>query len=310
MTVTTTRTDPTATPGATRQSGGHPWFDLSGKVAVVTGGSTGIGRGIALAFAEAGASVAVVARRPEPVESTRRELANLGAAAAGIAADVQVPGDVDRLVAEVVDRFGRVDILVNNAGGSFGQEFRRAPLVDLTERDFVGCFAENVLSAFLVSKAVAPLMLAQGAGTIINVSSWAGCEAGPPSAGMGFYPVSKAAFNGLNTVMAAEWAPTIRVNAITPGTIDTPRVRAIRESVDPDRLLASIALGRIGLPEDVAGAAVFLASDAASWVTGITLDVTGGRVAPGTDPVDPQLSITAPSIGAGDAAHATGYVNT
>lgn len=274
----------------------HRWFDLGGKVAIVTGGSSGIGRGIAHAFAEAGASVAIIARRPEPVASTTAELEQLNARALGIAADVSNPADVNRAIGEVRRTFGAIDILVNNAGGSYGERFRRGPLLDLTQDDFEGCFAENVLSHFLVSKAVAPSMLGQGGGTIINISSWSGREGSPPSAGMGFYPISKAAFNGLNAVMAAEWAPTIRVNAITPGFIDTPRVSAIMRPVGREQLVASVALGRIGQPDDVAGAAVFLASEAASWVTGITLDVTGGRPAPGASPSTPD-NRTVPDAG-------------
>ena len=263
----------------------HRWFDLAGKVALITGGSSGIGRGIALAFAEAGATVAIAARRPGLIESTTEELRQLGGSALGISADVRSADDVERLTSRVLSAYGRIDILVNNAGGSYGDTFRRAPLVDLTQEDFEGCFEENVLSHFLVSKSVAPSMFEQGSGVIVNISSWVGRENGPPPANLGFYPVSKAAFPKLNTLMAAEWAPTIRVNAITPGFIETPRVAAITRAVGFDTLRNSIALGRFGQPDDVAAAAVFLASDAASWITGIALDVTGGVAAPGATPV-------------------------
>jgi 7-alpha-hydroxysteroid dehydrogenase len=262
----------------------HRWFDLDGKVALITGGSAGIGRGIALAFAEAGATVVIAARRPGPLVQTTEELRRFGGPALGIAADVRSADSVAELTSRVIAAYGRVDILVNNAGGSYGDEFRRAPLVDLTEEDFAGCFSENLLGHFLVSKSVAPIMFGQGKGAIVNISSWVGRENGPPVANMGFYPVSKAAFTKLNSVMATEWAPTIRVNAITPGFIATPRVSAIMRSVSADRLRAHVALGRLGHPDDVAGAAVFLASDAASWITGVALDVTGGVAAPDAAP--------------------------
>jgi 7-alpha-hydroxysteroid dehydrogenase len=262
----------------------HRWFDLTGKVALITGGSAGIGRGIAHAFAEAGASVAIAARRPELIEKTTQELRDLGAPALGVSTDVRSVREVEELTSRVIESFGRIDILVNNAGGSYGDEFRRAPLLDLTAEDFDGCFAENVLSHFLVSKAVVPSMLLQGRGSIVNISSWIGRESAPAAADMGFYPVSKAAFNKLNTVMATEWAPTVRVNAISPGFIATERVSAIMRSVSLDQLVSGIALGRVGHPDDVAAAAVFLASDAASWITGISIDVTGGVAAPHTAP--------------------------
>lgn len=251
-------------------------FSLSGRVAVVTGGSTGIGHGIALGMAKAGANVVLAARSAGALDAAREEVAAYGNGVLAVAADVTRREDVQRLVANAIDAFGQVDILVNNAGATFGATFRRAPLLDLTDRDIDDNLALNFRSMLVCAQAFVPHMIGRGSGAIINISSIAGRDHDHPTAGFGVYPAAKAAIISLTKCMAVEWAPQVRVNCIAPGVIDTPRVSAARQADRLSSQLATIAMGRIGLPSDVAGAAVFLASDAASWITGSILDVHGG----------------------------------
>ncbi len=251
-------------------------FRLNGKVAIVTGGSTGIGHGIALALAAAGADVVIAARRPEPVDQACADVRALGRRALGVPTDVSRADQVERLVRSARDEFGRIDTLVNNAGGTFGPTFKRNLLLETSEHDFQECFSVNVTSAFLCATAVVPLMTEQGGGSIINVSSVGGHEGGTPMVGFSVYGAAKAALIHLTRGMAAEWGPQVRVNCLAPGTIDTPRVTASRTQSEQEALVRGIAMARQGLPEDVAGAAVFLASDAASWITGSCLDIHGG----------------------------------
>src|SRR5207249_1553261 len=146
-------------------------FSLAGRVAIVTGGGTGIGRGMALALAGAGADVAVAGRRPEPLESTAAEIREMGGRALAAPTDVMDTAQIARLARTVHGEFGRIDILVNNAAASRNERYKRGPLLELTEQDFDGIFTMNVKSVFLLSKDVAPIMLAQGKGVILNVGS-------------------------------------------------------------------------------------------------------------------------------------------
>lgn len=261
-----------------------PDFSLNGRVAIVTGGGTGVGQGIAIGLAEAGADVVVAARRREPLEETCRAIEALGRKALAVLTDVTELADTRALAKRVLDQFGRIDVLVNNAGGSFGANFKRGPLIDLTPEDIDGCLALNVKSVLLCSQAVVPAMRAQGRGSIINIASIGGRGISAPSQGFGLYGPAKAAVLTLTNNMATEWAPQIRVNAVAPSTITTPRVEATRTPEVEASITAGIALGRIGRPEEVAGAVVFLASDAAAWITGSVIDVHGGlrsaRLAP------------------------------
>jgi NAD(P)-dependent dehydrogenase (short-subunit alcohol dehydrogenase family) len=256
-----------------------PNFDLTDRVAIITGGSDGIGKGIAIGMAEAGAHLVIAARRQDRIDATVEQLRAMGRRAIGVSTDVSEEAQVRRMVAAAMQEFGKIDILVSNAGSSWGTNFRRAPLLELEASDFDGCFNTNVKSQFLCAKAVVPVMLEQpNGGCIINMSSVGGQLTGiTPSYTMAFYSAAKAAILSLSRSMAGEWAPKVRVNALMPGLIQTDRTRndPMRQATD-DELAAGIGLNRVGLPQDIAGAAVFLASDAASWLTGAVIQIDGG----------------------------------
>ena len=244
---------------------------LEGKVAIVTGASRGIGRAIAIRFGEEGAKV-VVAYQAKAAKAAAvvRAIEEAGSEAIAVAADVSVNADVQRLVVQTLDRFGRIDILSNNAGIMVAKG-----VLETTEDDWDRTIDVNLKGAYLCSKAVAPIMIRQEGGTIINMSSNSGLY--HPSA-MRFteYVVSKAGMNGLTKAMALALGPYITVNAICPGWIRTDMV----EHTDPaivERILGETALRRWGTPDDVAGCAVFLASADASFITGELLIVAGGR---------------------------------
>jgi len=244
---------------------------LDGKVAVVTGASRGIGRAIALRFAEEGARVVVnYEAKAAEAAAVVGEIQKGGGDAIAVAADVSSSADVERLVAQALDRYTRIDILSNNAGIMVAKG-----VLETTEDDWDRTIDVNLKGAYLCSKAVAPIMIRQQGGTIINMSSNSGLY--HPSA-MRFteYVVSKAGMNGLTKAMALALGPYITVNAICPGWIRTEMV----EDTDPaivERILDETALRRWGTPDDVAGCAVFLASAEASFITGELLIVAGGR---------------------------------
>jgi len=244
---------------------------LAGKVAIVTGASRGIGRAIALRFAGEGARVVVnYQARAADAAAVVDAIREAGSDALAVAADVSSRADVERLVAQSLDHFGRIDILSNNAGIMVAKG-----VLETTEEEWDRTIDVNLKGAYLCSKAVAPIMIRQEGGTIINMSSNSGLY--HPSA-MRFteYVVSKAGMNGLTKAMALALGPYITVNAICPGWIRTDMV----EQTDPaivQRILDETALRRWGTPDDVASCAVFLASAEASFITGELLIVAGGR---------------------------------
>lgn len=242
-------------------------FDLKNKVAIVTGSGRGIGKAIALGMAEAGAHVVVSARTQTAIDQTAAEISSRGRQALAICADVRRANDVKNMVDEGVERFGRIDILVNNAGGTFSR-----PLLEISENGWNTLLAENLTSMFLCSTAVVRAMLKRrNQGAIINVASVAGMEA---SLFAGPYGACKAAVINLTMTMAAEWAHLgIRVNAISPGLIETGTPQ---NPMWPPGMGEEIPLGRLGVPQDIVGAATYLASDAASFVTGSNLVINGG----------------------------------
>lgn len=250
--------------------------ELTGRVAIVTGGSQGIGRGIAIALARAGADVVIAARTDESVQAVCSELAALGRQALGIPTDVTQEHEVQRLIEQTEQTFGRLDILVNNVGASYGRTFRRGPLLQLSGRDFEEAMAVNLKSTFLCSIAAAPIMLRQGKGAIVNISSIANRESEATWVGMGLYAAAKAAVVALSWNMAAEWAPHIRVNCVTPGFVSSQRASASRSAERLKARLSSISMGRPGDPDEIGSVVAFLASDAASYMTGSVVDVHGG----------------------------------
>lgn len=250
---------------------------LAGRIAIITGASQGLGRGFALGIAQAGADVVLASRTPETLDAVCKEVEATGRKVIGVPTDVTKAYDVQSLVTRAYESFGRIDILLNNAGGNIGRTFSRAPLIDMTEQDFDECMALNVKSIFLCSKAVVPIMKAQGSGVILTVSSGAG-HGEAPRAGFSAYGAAKAAVIRLTECMAAEWGPEIRVNCLIPGFIDNPKPTPGRTPAAIEERLKSIAMKRVGQNDDLAAAAVFLASDTASWITGASLPVDGGHV--------------------------------
>ena len=244
---------------------------LAGKVAIVTGSSRGIGKAIAERFAAEGAKVTVNwADRERDAKAVVDGINSRGGEALSIGADVSSSADVKELVRATIDRFGRIDILVNNAGVMVGK-----PVLETTEEDWDRTIDVNLKGAYLCSKEVAPIMLGQEAGKIIMMSSNSGLY--HPSA-MKFteYVVSKAGMNGLTKALALALGPHITVNAICPGWIKTDMIADTDPEVE-QRILAETALRRWGTTDDVAGAAVFLASSEADFITGELLIVAGGR---------------------------------
>ena len=264
-------TDPNRVPKLSLDS-----FSLAGRVAIVTGGSDGIGRGIAHSFADAGAKVVIAARGQEKIDSVLAELAAKGHDALGVPTDVTDPEATQALARHALERFGQIDILANVVGGSQGPTFKRGPLLELDKADFMEAVNINVASAFLCSKAVVPHMLERERGVIINMASIGAREYRPPETGMSVYNMTKAAVMHLTRNMAKEWEPNVRVNCINAGHFMTPR-RVRNETAERRaKSLSEIQVGRFGEPADIAGAAVYIASDAGAFFNASYLDLNGG----------------------------------
>jgi NAD(P)-dependent dehydrogenase (short-subunit alcohol dehydrogenase family) len=246
-------------------------FSLDGKVALITGASRGIGRAIALRFAEAGARVVVSSRKLEAVQVVADEIQAAGGKALAVQAHVGRPEEVGALVSRAIETYGRLDVAVNNAATNphFG------PLLTADEGQWDKILDTNAKGVFRVCQAVVPHMEAQGGGKIINMASVAGLR---PSLGMGIYGISKAAIIMLTQVLAMELGQAnIQVNAIAPGIIKTRFSQVLWQTPSiADPVLARLPLSRFGEPEDVAGLALYLASPASDYVTGGVFLVDGG----------------------------------
>jgi len=243
-------------------------FDLTGKVAIVTGANTGIGQAIAVALAASGADIACVGRTP--AEDTVRQVHDLGRRAVIVSADLSTIEPVQRIVDETVTQLGGLDILINNAG-----IIRRADAVDFTEEDWDAVVDTNLKSVFFLCQAAGRHMIAQGAGKIVNIASMLTFQGGirVPS-----YTASKSGIGGLSKLLANEWAGKgINVNAIAPGYIATNNTAALQADAARNKtILDRIPAGKWGDASDLGGAAVFLSSSAADYVQGHILAVDGG----------------------------------
>jgi len=244
-------------------------FNLTGKVALVTGSSRGLGAGIAKALAEAGARVAVHGSREIP-EATVQMLAGIGGNPFAVTGDVSDASVCARMMEETVEHFGRIDILVNNAG-----TIRRAPAAEHSDEDWQAVIDTNLSSVFRLTRAAGKHMLAQGSGKVINIASLLTFQGGVFVPG---YAAAKGGMGQLTKAFANEWAGKgINVNAIAPGYMTTDNTEALRNNPDRARqIMERIPAGRWGCPEDLAGAAVFLASRASDYVHGHILVVDGG----------------------------------
>jgi 2-deoxy-D-gluconate 3-dehydrogenase len=247
-------------------------FDLTGKIALVTGSSRGLGSGIALALSDAGARVVLHGSRSVPEEVIER-IARSGHLPATVNGDVSKSSTCESMVAQVIERFGTIDILVNNAG-----TIRRAPAVEHSEQDWDTVIATNLSSVFHMTKAAGRHMLAHGSGKVINIASLLTFQGGitVPS-----YAAAKGGVGQLTKAFANEWAAKgVNVNAIAPGYMETDNTAALRADAQRSRqILERIPAGRWGTSSDIGGAAVFLASGASDYVHGHVLVVDGGWLA-------------------------------
>ena len=247
------------------------YLDLTGQVALVTGGSRGIGKAIALTFADAGADVAVSSRKLPDLEEVADEIRGMGRRALAVAAHNRKPEELRHLIETVKEEFGRIDILVNNAAANPVM----APLVEIEQWAFDLIMETNVRGYFLLSQMAARLMIEQGGGNILNISSAGGVK---PDEGLGVYCISKAAINMLTRALALELGPyNIRVNALAPAVVKTRFSQAIWSNEALMKMVMDrTPLKRISEPEEVGRMALALVSDAAAYITGQIIVMDGG----------------------------------
>jgi NAD(P)-dependent dehydrogenase (short-subunit alcohol dehydrogenase family) len=245
-------------------------FSVDGRVALITGGGTGIGRGAALVLAEHGADVVLAGRRPDPLESTAKEVMAMGRRALAVPTDITTADACGHLVDAVTNEFGRLDILVNCAGGAETKSIMKWP-----DDDFENVLALNFKAVWHLSKAAAKPMISQGKGAIVNISSGASLLAMPQAAA---YGAAKAAVNNLTGSMAAAWAKKgVRVNAIAVGAVRAATLidDAARYGLDPEAIAMTNGVGRLGEPDEIGYGVLFFASDASSFCSGQTLYMHG-----------------------------------
>jgi len=249
-------------------------FDLSGRVAIVTGGAAGLGLQMAEALAEMGSSVVLCARKKDRCEQAAKDLAELGVKTMALGCDVRNPASIREVVDRSAAEFGRIDILINNAGVSWG-----APVEEMPLEAWNKVIETNLTGTFLFSQAAGKIMLRQRRGKIINIASVAGFRGAPPELPASGYHASKGGVIAFTKDLACKWAGhNINVNAIAPGWFPTHMSEVAIER-NKEAFLKRIPLGRFGSENDLKGAAVFLASDASDFVTGHVLVVDGGQTA-------------------------------
>lgn len=253
-------------------------FDLglTGYVALVTGGTDGIGRAIAQTLGKAGCRVCICARSRDKVDQVVSELRRDNIEASGVAGNCANQADVSRIVSNVLDEYGGLDVLVNNVGGSAGDGFSRGEIVALTLDDAINTFTANVGTAFLMSKQASAFLRGGAGGSILNIGSITSVR---PSNGLSMYGAAKAALSNMTRAMAREWAPTVRANALVVGHVATARTQRMRSRADVQDLESKTLLGRLARPEDVAAVAACVVSPSWGWVTGALIPVDGGALA-------------------------------
>ncbi len=256
-------------------------YDLTGRCAIVTGAGKGIGAGCALGLAEAGADIVLAARTVADLDAVAERITDVGRRAVVVPTDVTDADQRAALVERAAAELGRIDVLVNNAGG-----WDPRPIMHTSLRSMEAAFQFNVLAAFSLTQLSVPHMVEAGGGSIVNISSRAASMVQPCFVA---YATAKAALSMMTRAMAPELAPVVRVNAIEVGGVETAALEhVLTDDAVRRQLESNTPMQRIGLPEDIAAAVLYLASDAASWVTGKVLEVDGGVEAPAfTIPFEP-----------------------